>query len=517
MKPKISLRWRLTIWYSTIVLLSLVAFAFFSYYWVFNELYSNLDESLKKISNTLKYIIKEEARYSELGEEESELSYLLYGRKDKFNIFKKEERSRFIGPLRPEKNETNTSPSDVVWSAIFTHLLLNPDNYFIQIADTNLQIIWKSKNLEAYELPVDKTYQAGKVKNARYSKYVYYDNVIIGKEKLRLLINRNEYSIITIAYTVREVQETLQSLFSAILLAVPIILLVSIAGGIALAKMSLKPVDKMTQTANDITAKNLSLRIEEPDTDDEIARLARTLNNMIKRLEQSFLRIQQFTSDASHELRTPLTILRGEIEVVLSRERAEEEYIEVLGSALEEVVRLSNVVESLLQLSRADGGHAKLSFERGHLSTLIEDIAEDISIIAEAKDITITTDIQNGVVAQYDEGKLHQAVLNVLDNAVKYTPEKGKVKVSLKDREHYVEIKVSDNGLGMTQEELNHIFDRFYRVDKARSSENIKGSGLGLSIVKWIVEAHDGKIFVESQPKKGTNFIMMLPKSQNLS
>ena len=106
-------------------------------------------------------------------------------------------------------------------------------------------------------------------------------------------------------------------------------------------------------------------------------------------------------------------------------------------------------------------------------------------------------------------------MLNILDNAVKYTPDKGKVKVSLKDREHYVEIKVADNGVGMTQDELAHIFDRFYRVDKARSSENIKGSGLGLSIVKWIVEAHNGKIFVESQPKKGTNFIMMLPKVQN--
>ncbi|MFH1049843.1 MAG: carbapenam-3-carboxylate synthase domain-containing protein [bacterium] len=516
MKPKLSLRWRLTIWYSTIVLVSLIAFAFYAYYWVFNELYSNLDESLMKISNTLSFIIEEEASNIENYGEKGNLSYVFSGNLDKFTLFKKEEKSRFIGPLRPNKNGVKNKRSDVVWSAIFTHLLLNPDNYYIQIADTNQQIVWKSRNLEAYEMPVDRTYQSGKVKNSPYNQFTFYDNVIIGKEKLRLFVNRNEYSIITIAYTVRDVQNTLQSLFSAILLAVPIIFFVSIMGGIALAKMSLKPVDKMTKTANDITARNLTLRIEEPDTDDEISRLAKTLNDMIRRLQQSFIKIQQFTSDASHELRTPLTILRGELEVALTKERTEDDYIEVLGSALEEVIRLSNVVESLLQLSRADGGHSRLSFERRNLSVLIEDIIEDMSIIAEQKEIELISDVQKGVISQFDEGKIHQAVLNIIDNAVKYTPENGKVKVSLKDREHYVEIKVSDNGVGMSQEELTHIFDRFYRVDKARSSENIKGSGLGLSIVKWIVEAHNGKIFVESQPKKGTNFIMMLPKSQNL-
>ena len=116
----------------------------------------------------------------------------------------------------------------------------------------------------------------------------------------------------------------------------------------------------------------------------------------------------------------------------------------------------------------------------------------------------------------YDTLRIPQAVMNVIDNAIKYTSPGGNIKVSLKDREHYVEIKISDNGIGMTQEELTHIFDRFYRIDKARSSDNIKGTGLGLSIVKWIVEAHNGKIFVDSQPKKGTNFIMMLPKQQFL-
>ncbi|MFC2130628.1 sensor histidine kinase [Bacteroidota bacterium] len=514
MRPILSLKWRLTVWYSTIVLVSLIAFAFFAYYWVFNELYSNLDASLLKISNTLSHIIEEGAAESVNQNDKERFARLLSKSADKFTIFREEEKARFIGPLRPGKEDV-TEERDIVWSAIFKHILLNPENYYIQIADTNRRIIWKSRNLVLYDLPLDILSQPGNNSLvADKGHRIFFDNVIIGKQKLRLLINRNEYSHISIAYTVRDVQETLESLFSSMLLAVPFILLVSIAGGIFLSKMSLRPVDKITKTANEITATNLSLRIEEPQTNDEIARLAKTLNEMIRRLEQSFIRIQQFTSDASHELRTPLTILRGELEIALNKERTEGEYIDVLGSALDEVLRLSNVVESLLELSKADAGQSSMHFQRENLSVMISDILEDMEIIADIKEISLESDIQDKTFLYYDTIRMAQVVMNVIDNSIKYTRSGGKVKVSLKDREHYVEMKVSDNGVGMTQEELAHIFDRFYRVDKARSSENIKGTGLGLSIVKWIVEAHNGKIFVDSQPKKGTNFIVMLPKQQ---
>jgi two-component system, OmpR family, sensor kinase len=499
------------------VLVSLAAFAFFAYFWVYNELYSNLDSSLMKISNTLVHIIEESAPGSINKKNKERFADLLSRGADKFTIFRQEEQSRFVGPLRPSSEKPEYEKEDIVWSAIFKHILLNPENYFIQIADTNRNIIWKSRNLGSYELPLD----TSKIKSTQIpihkkSDGFCFDNIKINNEKLRLLVNINPHSVISLAYTVKDVSDTLRSLFFAILLAVPVILLISVMGGIFLSKMSLKQVDKITRTANAIKATNLSQRIEEPETNDEISRLAKTLNEMIERLEQSFNRIKQFTSDASHELRTPLTILRGEIEVALSKERSNEKYAEVLSSALDEVTRLSNVVETLLELSSADVGKSKMQFERGNLSLMVDDIIEDMSILAEEKNISITGDIYKNVILYYDNGRIYQAILNVIDNAIKYTQKGGRIIVSLKNHEHYVELKVADNGLGMTEEELAHIFDRFYRVDKARSSENIKGSGLGLSIVKWIVEAHNGKIFVESQPKKGTNFIIMLPKEQTL-
>jgi heavy metal sensor kinase len=505
------LRWRLTVWYSAIVLVSLSTFAGFAYYWVFNELYSNLDDSLDKISGTMYNIIDESAPESISNKTKNEFAQLLIKSADRFAFFRREEKSRFVGPLRPVELISKPEKRDIVWSAIFKHILLNPENYFIQIADTSKEIIWKSRNLELYDLPVDyDNYKPEKI--IKYgSKLKIFDNVLLGTNHLRLLIYRDKHAIITIAYTVKEVKDTLKSLFTSLMLGVPFILLVSITGGIFLSKMSLRPVDKITKTAKEITAKNLSLKISVPPINDEIGRLAETLNEMILRLEKSFNQIRQFTSDASHELRTPLTILRGEIEIALNKDRTVEEYMEILNSALEEVMRLSRVVDSLLELSRADAGQTKMQLKIGNLSNLVSDITEDMEIIADDKDVKLFADIESDINIHYDDIRLHQAILNIIDNAVKYTQAGGKVVVSLKNREHYVEFKVSDSGIGMNEIELSHAFDRFYRVDKARSA-NIKGTGLGLSIVKWIVESHKGKMFIESQPDKGTNFTIMIPK-----
>lgn len=511
MKIYLPLRWRLTAWYSAIVLVSLSTFAGFAYYWVFDELYSNLDNSLDKISGTLYNIIEESSTGAISNKTKTEFAQMLVQSADKFAFFRREEQSRFVGPLRPAMVNANYEKRDIVWSAIFKHILLNPENYFIQIADTDSQIIWKSRNLELYDLPIDYSkYNPEKIVT-KGDNIKIFDNVLIGNSQLRLLIYKDKHAIITIAYTVQEVKNTLQSLFSSFLYVVPMILLVSITGGVFLSKMSLKPVDRITKNAKEITAKNLNLKISVPPINDEIGRLAETLNEMISRLERSFIQVRQFTSDASHELRTPLTILRGEIEIALTKDRTNDEYIEILGSALEEVLRLSKVVESLLELSRADAGQTKMQLKLADLSHLVGDITEDMEMLAEDKDVKLSYDIQKKLMIHFDEVRMHQVILNIIDNAVKYTNPGGKVTVSLKDREHYAEFKVSDTGVGMNEEELSHVFDRFYRVDKARSG-HIKGTGLGLSIVKWIVESHKGKIYIESQPDKGTNFIIMIPK-----
>jgi heavy metal sensor kinase len=300
-----------------------------------------------------------------------------------------------------------------------------------------------------------------------------------------------------------------------LLVAFPLILVVSIAGGFFLAKISLRPVDEITQSANEITAKHLSKRLPEHQINDEIGRLTRTLNLMIERLENSFIQIRQFTSDASHELKTPLTILRGELEIALHSQKTTEEYEGVLVSALEEVQRLSNVVETLLELSRADTGQVRLSIEEDDLSKLLNDIVEDSIILAESKNIKVHSDIEQNLIIDFDSARIHQAVLNVVDNAIKYSPNGGKISIELKKGKILSEIIVTDNGIGMEEEELNHIFDRFYRIDKARSSD-VQGFGLGLSIVHWIVEAHRGKIDIKSKINEGTVFTIILPNNHGL-
>ncbi len=513
MKIKFPIRVRLTIWYSILLVVTILAFATFAYFWESNELYSNLDNSLLNVANTLDNLITDSANNLDENQNSDYWERNFINKNDRFSLFRKEEQTRFVGPLRPKKNNSIIKSNDIVWAAIFKHILLNPLNYYIQISDSSKNIIWKSKTLIDYDLPIDKSYVKLVAPKNRSQNY-FFDNIKIENSKLRLLIKQSKTDIISIAYSVEDVEATLRSLFSVLLLALPVILLLAVGGGLMLSTLSLKPVDAITKTTNKITATNLKLRLSDPGTNDELSRLTTTLNKMIERLDKSFTQIKQFTSDASHELRTPLTIMRGELEIALSKERSEEEYLEVIASTLDEVLRLSKVVEALLELSRADTGQTKMQLKKENISSIVTDLVEDFEIIADTKNIRIQSDIQNNVIANIDSVRLPQVIINIIDNAVKYSLKDSLIKVSLYDREHYFEFKVVDEGIGMTQEEISNIFNRFYRVDQARAAD-IKGTGLGLSIVKWIVEAHNGQIFVESKPNLGSTFILMIPKSNN--
>jgi signal transduction histidine kinase len=209
-----------------------------------------------------------------------------------------------------------------------------------------------------------------------------------------------------------------------------------------------------------------------------------------------------------------LTILRGELELALRSDKNIEQYQDILLSALEEVVRLTNVVETLLELSKAEAGQIKMNFEKTNLSRLILDIAEDAEILAESKDIKVKKNIQDDIYVYIDSARIHQAALNIVDNAVKYTPQGGEIKIELTNNLNYAHLTVSDTGVGIPEDELKHIFDRFYRVDKSRSGTT-HGAGLGLSIVKWIVDAHNGQIEVESILNEGSTFIIKLPVTKN--
>lgn len=516
---KLSLRLRLTIWYSTIVAVSLALFGFFNYVTVSQELNENLDSSIARVAETLDNLIQQKQQ-----ETNSPLKPAISrkrGRNDKekgaktdnFAFLRRDTLRSFIGPLRPLRDTASAGDeqADVVWSAVYEHILLNPKNYLIQIADTTGTIIWASDNLRPGVLPVADTAGVHMVPAYYITPRYRYNG-----QTLRLLLYKSSAVYISVGYPVSEIEATLKDLFSSLVIAVPGVLFLSILGGWFLAKYSLQPIDDIARSAKAITAHNLSQRLPMPAVNDEVARLTETLNDMIARLEASFRQIQQFTGDASHELRTPLAILMGELEVALHSTKTPEEYQDILISALEEVIRLSKVVELLLDLSRAESGQVEMHFELMKMDSMLNDIYEDAMILSEERDIHIEYESEKDVEVYGDKVRLHQAFLNIIDNAIKYTHNGGHITMKLWREKHYAAVSVSDTGVGIPEQDIQSIFDRFYRVDKARS-QDVRGHGLGLAIVKWAIEAHHGSIDIQSSVGKGTVFTVKIPYVQHRS
>lgn len=283
--------------------------------------------------------------------------------------------------------------------------------------------------------------------------------------------------------------------------------------GYILIAVLLQPLEQITNALDEINANNLSTRIELENESKDVIQLVTSINTMIQRIENSFKQIQQFTSDASHELRTPLAILMGELEIGLHTSKSKQDFQEVILSALDEVIRLSKVVSSLLELSKAESGKLLLQFENTNISDLLLDLLEDAEILSEAKKINLHHSVERSVYAEIDSSKIHQALLNIIENSIKYTQEEGEVSIVLDSDSQFVTIEVKDNGIGMTEEELPFIFDRFYRADVSRSTA-IQGTGIGLAIVKWILEGHDAITTVNSKPNEGTTFLIKLPKKR---
>jgi heavy metal sensor kinase len=297
-------------------------------------------------------------------------------------------------------------------------------------------------------------------------------------------------------------------------IAIPLALVLWSFGGLLLANQALSPVDRITCAAEQIAQGDLTERVPMPAHAkmDEIGRLAATFNHMISRLQAAFERQKQFTSDASHELRTPLAVMRGDMEIALRRERSPEEYQRVLSSNLEEIVRLTRLIEDLLMLARADSGRLELRCEPVDLNKLCRQMADYITPLAQQRDQTLTYEPAQGtIIINADLQRIKQLLLNLLDNAIKYTPPGGSVTLGLKAENDQAVITVSDNGRGISAEDLPHIFERFFRRSGKTSDRSAAGFGLGLSIVKWIVDSHGGQIETNSQQGQGTTFTVKLP------
>jgi heavy metal sensor kinase len=387
---------------------------------------------------------------------------------------------------------------------------LKPVTKFIQVLDESGRIGKKSENLQHLQLPI--TISA--LKNASQGKVTFETTNALGEYPLRMVTvpvirRRHIINIVQVATSLEQVEEVLKTLLLILWITVPSALVVASLGGLFLANKALRPVDEITKTARMITSKSLNQRIKLKKTKDEIGRLAETFNDMISRLGRSFKQIRQFTADASHELRTPLTILKGETEVGLRRRRRPEEYRKILTSNLEEVNHMSQIVDNLLFLSKADMGEVHLQKHRIDLTKLVSEVHTQAKTMAMAKDIRVHISNDADGVVIGDRLKLRELLLNLVDNGVKYTPEGGEMRISLERDDGRFKLRVMDNGIGIAPEDQPHIFDRFFRVDKARSRE-AGGSGLGLSICKWIVEAHGGEITLESELGKGSIFTATL-------
>ena len=309
-------------------------------------------------------------------------------------------------------------------------------------------------------------------------------------------------------------RQTLGTLAVILLLGIPCAAGLALVGGYLLAGRVLVPVGAMADTARKITAESLGERLPVENPEDEFGRLARVFNDTLSRLHDSFERLRRFTADASHELRTPLTAIRSVGEVALQGPRDPAAYRDVIGSMLEEVDRLTRLVESLLTLTRAESGRIQPTREVVDLGELAASVADHLRVLAEEKDQHLAVEIRSRVRAEGDSAILRQGLINLLDNAIKYTPAQGSIEVRVGEiSAGEVAVEVKDTGPGIAAADRDRIFERFYRVDAARSRES-GGLGLGLAIARWAVEANGGRIEVESEEGKGSLFRMVFSRAR---
>lgn len=312
----------------------------------------------------------------------------------------------------------------------------------------------------------------------------------------------------------------LRRLLAAMLLIAPVVVAVSTLVGYALVGRALKPVDSIVDEVEAITdGRSLHRRLAQADTGDEIARLTSTLNQMLVRLERSFALLRRFTADASHELKTPLTVLRSGIERAITHPGVPPDLLEVLEETLMELNRMTEMVDSLLTLARVDEGRAPLHLDEVDLREILSEVAETANILGEQATVEVAVEVpQEPVIVQVDRSRVRQLLMNLLTNAIKYTPPGGGVWIDSATPNGQVVLSVRDSGIGIAPGDLPHVFDRFWRADQARSRTGQRpGAGLGLAICKWIAEAHGGSITVQSRSGRGTTFTVTLPKPADIS
>lgn len=414
--------------------------------------------------------------------------------------------------IRPSGQVFLPDDFDIILERFFG---IRTTGYYIQVLDVNGKPVARSSNLGDKGMHITKS----TLHSALGGVTTYEVVQSFGKYPMRtvtkpILHADRVVGIVQVASSLEGMDEIFHSLAYILISAIIASVVIAAAVGWFLARKALRPVTEITKLARKIEAEHLNQRITIEAPQDEIGQLASTMNDMIERLEKSFNQIKQFTADASHELKTPLTILKGEMEIALRSKGGVEDMKEALRSSLEEIDRMNYIVRNLLDLAKMDVEGRSRSAEAVWLDKVLSDRYEHLRRLA--LDSGVRLDMLRNMRACVlgDMVRLSQLVYNLIDNALKYTPKGGAVELMLTAEDGKAVLRVRDTGVGIAKEDLPFIFDRFYRVDKARSRE-VGGAGLGLSICKEIIEAHGGAIDVVSEPGKGSTFTVKIPLAVN--
>jgi heavy metal sensor kinase len=463
-----TIRFRLTLWYALSLAVVLAASGLFWHYYLANSLRRHVDERILNVAQDV-------AGYLEDG--------------------------------RPAHSQDDCQELE---NFVHRHSWAG----YVAIQNENGALTCASSNLGGIQLPLNKlTLQ--RIKQGMVS----FETVQVPglRQPVRLLTypcrpGGTTTNLIQVAESLEPMNHTLEDLRLLLLTFSPLALLALSFGGWFLASRALAPVSRITRAAQNINARNLSEQLPVASSGDEIARLAQTFNAMLTRLDEAFRKTRQFSADASHELRTPLTILKGETEVALRWAKTPEEFHDILHSNLEEIDRMGRMIEDLLALAKSDAGEMPLDRHLFSLSDVLQHLYLQAKVLAEAGglEVVLNLNVIEEIRLVGDELRLRQVFLNLISNAIKYTAAGGCIEIALAVEGAAAVVSVQDTGIGIAAEHLPHIFDRFYRIDKARNRQD-GGTGLGLSIVKSIVEAHEGTISVESTVGVGSNFTVRLP------
>lgn len=382
----------------------------------------------------------------------------------------------------------------------------------IRITDESGRVIYASKNAKVLTKPPSLPFKGIHTETVPVDSEEtpeareYIQVAAIGYE-----ISSNVRYIVEVGASENEIFKSLDGLLLTLLLGFPVFIGLTSVGAYILLGRALRPMDEIVHSAERITLQNLSQRLPILETNDEVEHLSRALNRMIQRLDEAFQLTSRFTADASHELRTPLTIMRGELEALLKEGHLSDYQASQIESVLEEAERLTQIVEGLLLMSRLETGESRVGKDPVDLASLVSTTAEQMTPLAEDKSISLVCEVGRDVMVEANEIRLKQVVVNLLDNAIKYTPEGGRIRVRVTGESSWAILEVSDNGIGISREALPHVFERFFRSEQILARK-ARGTGLGLSMVHSIVEALGGKVEVESQENEGATFRVRLSR-----